>query len=131
MAGFSFIGGAEEAWITDELGDERAGKVFLRATQWGQLGLLLAAPLSLTLVNLFQLNIAMITGAGILLSLGVFLFCLMPENNFRRVQQVEHKTFRRLGQQMIDGASAVRTNATPWCIMVQSTLVCGSGQRGL
>jgi DHA3 family tetracycline resistance protein-like MFS transporter len=116
-AGFSFIGGAEEAWVTDEIGDERAGKAFLRATQWGLLGSLLAAPLSLTLANLFQLNIPMIVGASILLLLGLFLLFFMPENHFRRASRVERKTLQMLGRQMINGGKAVRASAMLWCIL--------------
>lgn len=116
-AGFSFVGGAEEAWVTDEIGDERAGRAFLRATQWGLLGSLLAAPLSLTLANLFQLNTAMIVGASILLLLGLFLLFFMPENHFRRASRAEHNTLHTLGQQMINGGKAVRASTMLWCIM--------------
>lgn len=116
-AGFSFVGGAEEAWVTDEIGDENAGKAFLRATQWGLLGSLLAAPLSLTLANLFQLNTAMIVGAGILFLLGLFLLFFMPEDHFRQASRAERNTLHTLGQQMIRGGRAVRASTMLWCIM--------------
>src|SRR5215468_2613416 len=31
--GYTFISGATEAWITDEIGQEKAGKAFLRSSQ--------------------------------------------------------------------------------------------------
>lgn len=129
-AGFSFVGGAEEAWVTDEIGDERAGKAFLRATQWGLLGSLLAAPLSLTLANLFQLNTAMIVGSCVLLLLGLFLLFFMPEEHFRRASRAERNTLHTLSQQMIRGGSAVRASTMLWCIL-GTTLFAALASEGI
>ena len=35
--GYTFTSGAQEAWITDEIGEERIGRVFMRASQIRQL----------------------------------------------------------------------------------------------
>lgn len=39
--GATFLSGAVEAWITDEVGDHRVGSVFLRGTQVGMIGTML------------------------------------------------------------------------------------------
>lgn len=42
--GATFLGGEVEAWITDEVGDERVGSVFLRGTQVGPVGTMAGIP---------------------------------------------------------------------------------------
>ena len=116
-AGFAFVVGAEEAWITSEIGEEQAGKAFLRSTQWGLAGALVAVPLGLTLANRFQFNTPMIVGAGILLLLGTFLLFFMPENNFRPVPKGEQNSWQMLGQQMTDGGKVVRTSPMLLCVL--------------
>src|SRR4029079_19291488 len=35
---YTFTSGAEQAWITDEVGVDNVGRVFLRGARWGQVG---------------------------------------------------------------------------------------------
>src|SRR3954470_7687407 len=35
---YTFTSGAEQAWITDEVGVEQVGSIFLRGARWGQVG---------------------------------------------------------------------------------------------
>ena len=79
--GFAFTSGAQEAWISDEVGDERAGPIFLRAVQIGQItGLIgIFVGVSLAVVSL-QLPF-MISGVLFVVLAGVLLI-VMKENNF-------------------------------------------------
>ncbi|HEY7848978.1 MAG TPA: hypothetical protein VIC27_02880, partial [Ktedonobacterales bacterium] len=55
-AGYTFISGAEEAWITDEVGVERANRGFLRAGQVGMITGLMGVGASVALAS-WRLNL--------------------------------------------------------------------------
>ena len=80
--GFTFVSGAPEAWLVDELGQEEASSLFLRGSQIGQVTTLLgiAASTALATVNL-ALPIALGGAATILLAL--LLAVIMPEEGFQ------------------------------------------------
>ena len=64
--GYTFTSGATQAWITDEIGEEAAGPVFLRGAQIGLLGGLLGTLLSVVLgVSNIQLPM-LLAGVGML-----------------------------------------------------------------
>ena len=115
-AGFCLVIGAEEAWVTHEMGDAEVGTIFLRGAQWGQIGSLLAVPLGLVLANLFQLSTAIITGAAILLFLSLFLLFAMPEKHFQPALEDERNTLKAMRRQLIAGGKAVRDNKMLWCV---------------
>jgi DHA3 family tetracycline resistance protein-like MFS transporter len=80
--GVTFTDGADTAWITDEIGEERVGSVLLRASQVGQGAGLLAIPISVALASI-RLNLPDLVGGGLFLGLGVFLVLFMPEQGFK------------------------------------------------
>ena len=127
--GMVFVSGAEEAWISSEIGEKRAGQVFLRATQWGGAGSLLAVPLSLFLANRFQLSTAIFGGALILLALGLGLAFWMPETHFTPPPKEDRPGWQRFGQQMRAGGQAVLTNTMLLC-MLGTTLFWGLASEG-
>src|SRR5512136_1319953 len=47
--GYTFTSGATQAWISDEIGEERAGATYLRGAQAARIGELVAIPLSVLL----------------------------------------------------------------------------------
>ena len=80
--GATFTDGADSAWITDEIGEERVGNAFLRASQIGQAAALVAIPISVALGS-ERLNLPILLGGGLYLLLGVFLIVFMPEQGFK------------------------------------------------
>lgn len=129
-AGYTFIIGAQEAWAADELGEEQAGRAFLHAAQWGQIGSLIAVPFSLALANWLQLNTPIIIGGLILMMVGFSLLFWMPEHNFQPRPRGERTTWQMLGRQMVDGGKAVRASSMLWCIL-SVTLVIGLASEGI
>ena len=92
--GFTFTSGADVAWITDEVGEGRAHKLYLRAAQVSQAAAMagIAAGVGLALVSL-GLPIV-VCGLG-LAGLGVFLLVAMPETQFRPHRTGEPSSFVR------------------------------------
>lgn len=99
--GATFISGAEEAWVVDEIGEVQSGKAFLRGSQAGQIGNILGAILSVVLASL-RLNLPILVGGALLVLLGMALFLIMPEHHFHpTLNDVQHswsgfaRTFRQ------------------------------------
>ncbi|HEX9038807.1 MAG TPA: MFS transporter [Ktedonobacterales bacterium] len=78
-AGYCFISGAEEAWISDELGVVAANRLFLRASQIGMVAEIVGVGASVALASV-RLNLPMLVAGGLTLALGLALIPLMPES---------------------------------------------------
>jgi MFS transporter, DHA3 family, tetracycline resistance protein len=81
--GYTFMSGAYEAWIADEVGPERLGSVLVRGSQISYVGALAGLGLSIALATV-SLRLAIFTGGALLVAAGVFSALLMPETGFRR-----------------------------------------------
>jgi len=105
--GYTFTSGALDAWISDEIGEENAGAVFLHGTKVSQYGGLAAIPLSILLA---QGNIATpILVSGVLFwFLGVYLMRFMPETGFTPTPREDRTTWQHMGQTLRTGASMLR-----------------------
>jgi DHA3 family tetracycline resistance protein-like MFS transporter len=79
--GFTFYSGAVEAWITDEIGEERAAAAFLRGSQVSQVASLAGIAAGSVLANL-AIEISIIAGALIYFVLVIFLIAAMSEKGF-------------------------------------------------
>ena len=81
--GFTFLSGARQAWIADEIGVERAGPIYLRSSQVEQVARIAAIPFSIGLATI-QVNLPIILGGLLFLPLTGFLFLTMSERGFTR-----------------------------------------------
>ncbi|MBN2303469.1 MAG: MFS transporter [Anaerolineae bacterium] len=90
--GYTFTSGATEAWISDEIGEQRAGRAFLRGSQVGMIGGLAAIPLAVAL-GTASIRLPIVTGGALFVALGVYLVLVMPEDGFQRVPAAERSTW--------------------------------------
>jgi DHA3 family tetracycline resistance protein-like MFS transporter len=93
--GFTFISGAQDAWIADEIGEERVGQAYMRSSQVGQVAFLIGIPIS-TALGTIALNIPIILAGMLFLLLAVFLVLVMPEEGFQRSPQEERESWRMM-----------------------------------
>lgn len=105
--GWTFISGANEAWIADEIGAERVGPVYLRSTTYGQLANLVAIPLGVVLGRV-ALNLPFLVGGGVFLFLALFLALFMPEEGFKPVPKEERESRRTLSHTFKEGIRLIR-----------------------
>jgi len=105
--GFTFTSGAHAAWITDEVGVENVGGVFLRAGQAGRIGSLLGIPVSVLLARA-GLQVPIITGGLIILGLAGFLVLFMGEDGFTPKSKAERDTWTDLAATLREGLAVVR-----------------------
>jgi DHA3 family tetracycline resistance protein-like MFS transporter len=105
--GYTFTSGATQAWITDEIGEEPANKLFLRATQVGLLASLIGMGAA-TLVG--AQNVALpiqVGGVGVLL-IGVALAFIMPETGFHPTPKEDRNTWQHMWHTFRQGLKTVR-----------------------
>jgi DHA3 family tetracycline resistance protein-like MFS transporter len=79
--GATFTSGALEAWIADEIGEDRAAGAYLRYAQTRQLGALAGTAVGVGLAGI-ALGLPVVVGGAGMLVLGVFLVFAMPERRF-------------------------------------------------
>lgn len=108
--GASFMDGAEQAWITDEVGQDRVGAVFLRGTQVGLVCGFFGAFVSVGFASI-RLNLPIIVGGSMSVLLAVFLLFFMPEHGFKPAPKGERKSWGELGSTFRDGFRVVRRSS--------------------
>lgn len=86
--GYTFTSGAHQAWIADEIGEERASSAFIKGAKAGNLGKVIAIPLSI-FSGYFMINLPIILGGIGLAVLSIFLVFFMKEENFKPASKVE------------------------------------------
>jgi DHA3 family tetracycline resistance protein-like MFS transporter len=80
---YTFTSGAYQAWITDEVGVDKVGRLFLRGARLGYVGAVLGLLLQVA-IGIFSLRAGVIAGGAITVACGVLCVFLMPETGFRR-----------------------------------------------
>lgn len=116
--GFTFTSGAFQAWIVDEVGGRGIGNVFLRGSQAGQLGALLAIGVAVALGRLDLYLPLFAAGVGFL-ALTLFLSLTMPETGFRARSREERQTWSALFRTFAEGVATVRARpALGWILLI-------------
>jgi DHA3 family tetracycline resistance protein-like MFS transporter len=109
--GYTCTSGAYEAWMVDELGQERTGIAFVRAGQVARIAAIVAIPVSAGLGSL-HLALPVMTGAIIVLLTGVFLLLWMPEHGFSPTPEAERTTWQTFGATFRGGLQVIRAQPT-------------------
>jgi DHA3 family tetracycline resistance protein-like MFS transporter len=98
---YTFTSGAEQAWITDEVGVEQVGSIFLRGARWGQVGSVLGLFAQVAL-GVVSLRAGVVLGGVFTIACGLGCLAFMPEHAFRRLPREERGS----------ALTAMRTTAT-------------------
>lgn len=106
--GYTFTSGAAEAWIADEIGEERAGPAFMRASQIGSVGSIIGTIGAVALGALTQLSVPILLGGVMLIALGAFLVVTMPETGFHRASESDRRSWAGLFETFRAGVRLVR-----------------------
>ncbi len=120
-AGATFISGASDAWIVDELGHQEAGPVFLRASQVGQVMGLVGTGLSVALASI-TITLPIWLSGLMFLGLALFLALFMPEAGFTPTLPPQRETFRQMRHTLGEGIRLVRARPVLLTILAISVL---------
>jgi DHA3 family tetracycline resistance protein-like MFS transporter len=91
--GATFLSGATEAWIADEIGEARAAQAFVRAAQVRLLAGMAGIVVSVALASA-ALSLPILAAGGLFLLLALFLALFMPEDGFRPLPAAERQSWR-------------------------------------
>ncbi len=115
--GYTFMSGALEAWIADELGEEHAGAAYLRGAQYGRLGALAGIVPSVLLANV-ALQLPIVLGASGIIAIGVFLMITMTEHGFKPKPREDRNSFQHMVFTFRGGLQLVRVRRVLITILV-------------
>lgn len=105
--GFTFISGAVDAWITDEVGANRVQPLFTRSQQL-HLGLTVISIVLAGLVGHLDLHAPMVVADVGYLLLAAVMSILMPENGFHPTPRAERETWSHVKDTFPTGVTATR-----------------------
>ena len=105
--GYTFTSGATQAWITDEIGEYDANKLFIRATQIGLFASLIGMGLA-TLVGANNVAMPLRFGAFGVILIGITLAVIMPETGFHPTPREDRNTWQHMWHTFKQGVDTVR-----------------------
>jgi len=120
--GFTFISGAKDAWIADEIGEEKVGKAYLRSSQISQVALFIGIPIA-TALGTIALNLPILIAGVCHILLALVLIWIMPEEGFQRQDRTtERISWRDMFQVFQDGLRLVRGRSVLVTILLMSAI---------
>ena len=106
--GYTFTSGATQAWITDEIGEEEANKLFLRATQVGLVASLIGMGLA-SFIGANSVALPIQIGSLGVIVIGILLMLIMPETGFHPTPREDRNTWQHMWHTFRQGVGAVRS----------------------
>ena len=106
--GYTFTSGATQAWITDEVGEEDANKLFLRGTQIGLFASLIGMGASI-FIGANNVALPLRVGSLGVMLIGIVLAAVMPETGFHPTSREDRNTWQHMWHTFNQGVKAVRS----------------------
>lgn len=107
--GHTFISGALDAWVADEVGTSKVGPVLISGNQLELFGNLLGIPVGVWSAAHFGLASPYFVGGGLLVLLGFFLIPSMPERGFKPLPPKQREGWRSMVTTFKKGISVARS----------------------
>lgn len=107
--GYTFTSGAKQAWITDEIGEEAANKLFLRTARLSAYAWLFGLGATL-LIGADNTAYPIRAGAIGMMLAGLLLAIIMPETGFHPTPKEDRNSWQHIWYVFKQGAGAVQTN---------------------
>jgi DHA3 family tetracycline resistance protein-like MFS transporter len=105
--GYTFTSGATQAWISDEVGEESANQLFLRATRIGLVASLLGMGLAM-FIGANNVALPIQIGALGVMAIGFVLFFIMPETGFQPTPKEDRNNWQHMWHTFNEGLKSVR-----------------------
>jgi MFS transporter, DHA3 family, tetracycline resistance protein len=108
--GYTFLSGAEEAWIADEVQGKGLDKLFLKGSQIASIGKIAGIMASIVISMLFSVQAAILIAGGSFIVLAAWLWVRMPEHRFEKLEREETSQLRQLAGAVQKGYRTVKGN---------------------
>jgi MFS family permease len=125
--GYTFTSGAVEAWIADEVGEERLTHVFLRGQRL-ELGAMILGSMAAGAFGLLDLRLPMLLAGAGHLALALVLVVLMREPGFTPAAAGERLTFGLMRATLAAGVRQARERPLVRAFLLVSLLAGLSGE---
>jgi DHA3 family tetracycline resistance protein-like MFS transporter len=141
--GYTFLSGATDAWLGDEVGAENIGSFYVRGGQIGRVAGLVGLGLAAVLGSI-HLAFPILIAGGLYLLLGLVLSGTMPETGFQRPHEAERerpstslasgwlsaaRQLRSMGATVQESLGAIR-NRPVLGILALSSFIIGTSTEG-
>jgi len=105
--GYTFTSGATQAWISDEIGEEPANQLLLRANRVGLYASLLGMGLAI-LIGSQSVGLPILVGSVGVILIGFVLMIIMPETGFHPTPREDRNNWQHMAHTFKEGIKAVR-----------------------
>jgi MFS family permease len=126
--GETFLSGADQAWLTDEVGEGAVAKIFVRANQLRLIASLAGIIISVALASI-ALNLPYIVGGVLYILLGIFLCVFMKEKNFEKVEAADDKPWKAMSSTFLSGVAFIKNKPVLMTLLVV-TVFMGATSEG-
>ena len=125
--GDTFMSGATDAWLADEVGDAAVGRAYVRGAQL-DLGAGIAGMAGSVALASAALHLPLVAGGALYLALAAALAVWMPERGFTLIPRAERAGWRALGATTRDAAQLVRGSPVLLALLAASLFAGGGGE---
>lgn len=108
--GYTFLSGADQAWIADELQTNRLEGVYLRGAQVAQLFTLVGMGVG-TFLAVFSLPLPLMVSGGLYIAFALFVALVFPETRFTPVSDRSQNTWNAMWGTFFAGLKVVRRSS--------------------
>jgi DHA3 family tetracycline resistance protein-like MFS transporter len=119
--GHTFISGAQDAWIADEVGEEKVSQAYMQSSQVGQVAFLIGIPISTALATI-SLQLPILVAGLLFIALAAFLILFMPEEGFQRIPGEHRDSWGKVWITFKESIQLVRGKAVLVAILVISAV---------
>ncbi|WP_274309780.1 MFS transporter [Solibacillus daqui] len=109
--GWTFISGAETAWIADELENNELDSVFLKGARYGSIGSFLGIIVSVLLATAFSVQITILIAGGLLVVIAIISLRIVPETKFVRMANEGTTGFHQMQLAIKGGFAQIKGNS--------------------
>lgn len=127
--GWTFLSGAEQAWIADEMGNDSLEQVFLRGAQYSSFGRFIGIGLAVLLAEVTSVQITIVLAGGMLVTLAIIAWCVLPETRFEPITRADTSNLVQAKRTVRDGYTHIRGNSI-LVGLAAITLVWGLASEG-
>lgn len=126
-AGYTFLSGAQQAWLADEVGEDRAAHLYLLGSQYGRVAGIAGIGATAALATL-GLHVPILAGGAVALLLALYLWLRMPEHGFSPAPREERQTWAALSGTFRQGAREVHASRVLTLLMLSAVLYGASSE---
>ncbi|QFP77561.1 MFS transporter [Deinococcus sp. AJ005] len=126
-AGYTFLSGAQQAWLADEVGEDRAAHLYLLGSQYGRAAGIAGIAATAALATL-GLHLPILAGGAVALLLALYLWLRMPEDGFSPAPREERQTWAVLTGTFRQGVREVRASRVLTLLMLSAVLYGASSE---